>query len=73
MGSPTHTASPTFDLAVAVAESTRQGVVAAASAQPAVNTAEIAFYRTVKALQIAAGASPTSSTHALLQLGTGGN
>jgi hypothetical protein len=58
--------------AVNSAEGTRQAAVAAASTQAAINTAEIAFYRTCRTTAIANGVSPTVYIDALRALGTGG-
>lgn len=62
----------THDTNVAAAELTRQVAVKAASTQAAVNTAEIAFYRTCLASAIANNCQTSEFLLALRQLGVTG-
>ncbi len=59
------------DVAVAVAESTRQTAIKGAT-QLAVKTAEITFYQTCLASAIANGINPKQYSEALKELGTNG-
>lgn len=61
----------THDATCLTAEGTRQ-TAAASATQAAVNTAEIAFYRSVRASALANGCGVEASVSALRALGTGG-
>jgi hypothetical protein len=61
----------THDATCLVAEGTRQ-TAAASATQAAVNTAEITFYRSVRASALANGCGVEASVSALRALGTGG-
>ena len=69
--STSNSGNQTHDNAVRAAEGTRQTATAGAS-QAAVNTAEIAFYRSVRASALANGCGVETSVNALRALGTGG-
>jgi hypothetical protein len=71
MGYTSHSNKPQIDAQINALEGTRQTQPMSTQAQA--NTAEIAFYRGVKAVQLANGLSTTNSTMALQQLGTGGS
>jgi hypothetical protein len=69
------TGNASHDSACISAEGVRQVAVAAASTQAAVRTAEIAFYRAVRASCIANNgyAGVEAAINALRELGTGGS
>jgi hypothetical protein len=70
--SVTKTGIKAHDDPVAVAEGKRQTAVAAASNQAAVQSAEVTFYQTVKASDLANNVSSSVHTYALKTLGQTG-
>jgi hypothetical protein len=70
--SVTKTGIKAHDDAVAAAEGKRQSAVAAASSQAAVISAEVSFYQTVKASDLANGVSTSVHSYALRSLGQTG-
>jgi len=66
------TGNKAHDDACDVAESTRQSAITATTTQANARTAEITYYRALKASAIANNCSPAQFTTALMELGTGG-